>query len=135
MPESLDIIARVDTDKLFGPTGVFKPMSGREDLKNWMANAKDTNSLAQRPRYMMVPLPEFASREGREAFVTNHPIPPMEKVEWKEKLTSTQRWQAYVDSYGESLRAIGTINSNLEKLESIIHCVDYCTEGVYRWTT
>lgn len=129
MPESLDIIAKVDSDQTFGPTGVFRPMSGRDDLKKWMAMAKETNSLAQRPRYMMVPLPEFASRESREAFVTNHPIPPIEKAEWKEKLTSEQRWKAYVASYQESLGAIDTISSNLLTLDSIIHCADYCTEG------
>lgn len=36
MPESLDIIAKVDADSSFGPTGTFKPMSGRKDIKAWM---------------------------------------------------------------------------------------------------
>jgi len=32
MPESLDIIAKVDQDPLFGTVNVFKPMSGRKVL-------------------------------------------------------------------------------------------------------
>ena len=28
----------------------------------------------KRPRYMMSPLPEFSTQDGRDAFVKNHPI-------------------------------------------------------------
>jgi hypothetical protein len=34
----------------------------------------------QRPRYVMVPLPEFMQKAGRDAFVNNHQMPPFEKV-------------------------------------------------------
>ena len=48
MPESLDIISKVDSDPLFGPTGFFRPMSGRSDLKNWQSAFADTNRIMQR---------------------------------------------------------------------------------------
>ena len=33
--ESLDIVRNVDADEKFGPTGMFKEMSDRTDLKAW----------------------------------------------------------------------------------------------------
>jgi glutaredoxin 2 len=81
MPESLDIIAKVDSDPRFGKTGFFKPMSGREDIKAWQAKVADTNRFLQRPRYMMSSiLPEFQQVEGKNAFVKNHPVPV--RVAW-----------------------------------------------------
>ena len=130
MPESLDIIALIDSDPRFGPVGMFKPMSGREDLAAWQKKAKETNSLATRPRYMMSPmLPEFATASAREAFVKNHPIPPVDKAEWKEKMQSEQRWQMYVDSYTASLAALPEINANLAALDALIYSPDHCTAG------
>ena len=79
MAESMDIISKVDADERYGPTHVLKPESGRTDLKEWQKKVKPANSLLQRSRYMMVPLPEFHTKDGRDAFVKNHPIPPYEK--------------------------------------------------------
>jgi len=121
MPESLDIISLVDKDARFGSPGFFKPMSGRAELKAWQEKAKEVNSLAQRPRYMMSPiLPEFATADGREAFVTNHPIPPYSKDEWKKTLSSVQRWEKYVESYQVSLTKIDEINANLIELDKLV---------------
>lgn len=33
-----------------------------------------------RPRYMKTCLPEFMQRDGKDAFVKKHPLPPYEKV-------------------------------------------------------
>lgn len=130
MPESLDIIAKVDSDDRFGKVNFFKPLSKRADLESWQKKAKEVNSLAQRPRYMMSPmLAEFVTLDGREAFVKNHPIPPVEKSEWKENMTSDQRWKMYVDSYTTSLTKIDEINQNLRELDALIYSTDYCTEG------
>lgn len=49
-PESLEIIAKVDTDPLFGPVNTFRPMSNRKDLKDWQAKVKEGNQLLQRSR-------------------------------------------------------------------------------------
>jgi len=129
MPESLDIIQAVDSDPAFGPVGLFKPFTSRVDLKDWQARVKDANSNCQRPRYMMVPLPEFHQVDAREAFVRNHPLPSFEKKSWQENLTSTQRWQEYVKSYEQSLASIDGLNEALKDLDKLIYCEDYCSEG------
>ena len=129
MPESLDIIQTVDSDPAFGPTGFFKPFTSRVDLKDWQARVKDSNSACQRPRYMMVPLPEFHQLDAREAFVRNHPLPAFEKKAWQENLTSAQRWQEYVLSYEQSLTTIDGLNEALKDLDKLIYSEDYCSEG------
>jgi glutaredoxin 2 len=65
MLESLDIIAKIDSDPAFGPVGFFKPTSGRVDIKAWMKTVADANRVLQRPRYMLTMLPEFANFDGR----------------------------------------------------------------------
>ena len=85
--------------------------------------------MCQRPRYMMVPLPEFHQKDGREAFVFNHPIPPYEKADWQANLTSEQRWGEYSKSYTLSLTFIPELNKQLIELDKLIYSVDYCTEG------
>ena len=129
MPESLDIIKLVDADPRFGPVHAIKPESGRTDLKDWQAKAKEVTSAAQRPRYMMSPmLPEFATAEARDVFVTNHPIAGVEKPAWK-ALTSAQRWQLYADSFVLSLSQIDTISGHLAELDKLVHCPECATEG------
>ena len=59
MAESLDIVAKIDSDTSFGPIGMFKPMSDRKDIKEWRSKVADTTRIFQRPRYMMTILPEF----------------------------------------------------------------------------
>lgn len=129
MPESLDIIQAVDADPAFGPTGFFKPFSTRVDLKEWQSRVKDSNSACQRPRYMMVPLPEFNQLDAREAFVRNHPLPSFEKATWKENLTSQQRWSEYVKSYEQSLTMIDGLNEALKDLDKLIYSENHCSEG------
>ena len=79
MAESMDIISKVDADGRYGSPNTLKPLSGRTDLQEWQKKVKPANSLMQRARYMMVPLPEFHTKDGRNAFVKNHPIPPYDK--------------------------------------------------------
>jgi glutaredoxin 2 len=83
MPESLDIISKVDSDSLFGPTGVFKPMSKRADWSAWQERHAELMRALQRPRYIKTVLPEFASIDGKNAFVNNHPLAPYSKVAYK----------------------------------------------------
>ena len=56
MMESLDIIEKIDTGK------VLKPASGRTDLKAWQKSVQTLLRKLQRPRYVMVPLPEFMQK-------------------------------------------------------------------------
>eukprot|EP01041_Mallomonas_annulata_P013267 gene13267-28095_t len=128
MPESLDIIAKVDSDPKYGPIGHFKPLSGRADIKNWQSASAETNRILQRPRYMMTILPEFMQKEGKEAFVKKHPVPPFEKSEWA-SLTQTERWQQYTSSYEASLGLLEETNDALTDLDKLVYSDEYCTEG------
>lgn len=80
MPESLDIIAKVDADPTFGPVGTFKPLSKREDWAQWQAKHAELLRELQRSRYVQTVLPEFYSIDGKDAFVRNHPLAPYTKV-------------------------------------------------------
>lgn len=87
-------------------------------------------SACQRPRYMMVPLPEFHQRDSKEAFVRNHPLPGYEKKDWQ-SFPSEKRWQMYIDSYKESIdkNHVEFLNKALVELDPLIHCEKCCTEG------
>ena len=80
MPESLDIISKVDTDPTFGPVGLFKPLSKRADWAAWQSKHAELMRELQRSRYVLSVLPEFYSVDGKDAFVKNHPISPYSKV-------------------------------------------------------
>merc|ERR1719231_696036 len=77
MMESLDIIAKL------APEGSIKSATDRSDIKAWQKSIQTTMRKLCRPRYVMVPLPEFMQKSGRDAFVNNHQMPPFEKSEWK----------------------------------------------------
>jgi glutaredoxin 2 len=128
MPESLDIIKKIDSDPQYGPVNMFLPMSGRADLKNWQSSVADSNRIIIRPRYMMTLLPEFMQTDGKNAFVKNHALPPFEKDDWK-KLTMEEQWKIYEDAFVDSSRLIPDLNKSLEELEALIHSPHYCTEG------
>lgn len=131
MPESMDIIEKVDCDKRYGPPNTFKPTTGRTDIKDWQKKVKATNSMMQRPRYMMSYLPEFATQAGKDAFVKNHPIGGVDKPIWRDdnEYTYDQRWQAYVDSYKESLSKIDEVSESLKELDKLVYSTEYCSEG------
>jgi len=108
---------------------LFKPASGRSDIQDWQARAKEVNSLLQRPRYMMTPLPEFSTQDGKDAFVRNHPIGDIQKKVWQETIPREEQWKKYIDSYKESLTRLDEASKYLSELENLLYSVDYCTEG------
>ena len=67
--ESLDIVRNVDADERYGPTGMFREMSDRTDLKAWQKSVQQPLRLLQRPRYVKSYLPEFVTRSSKDAFV------------------------------------------------------------------
>ena len=90
MAESLDIIAKLDSDVRFGPIHRILPSSGRKDIQQWQKSTQDLLRILQRPRYVATGLlPEFQQLDGRHAFVKNHPLPPYEKSEWKGSSSSS----------------------------------------------
>ena len=131
MAESMDIVKLADADTRYGTVNTIKPATDREDIKAWMKKVKARNSMMQRPRYMMSYLPEFATEDGKNAFVKNHPIGSVEKSEWRddEKWSFDARWTAYVDSYKQSLLEVDDVSASLSELDDLIFCEDYCTEG------
>ncbi len=129
MAESLDIVAKIDSDPAFGRTHYFRPLSKRHDLKEWQAKYVDLSRLLQRPRYMKTVLPEFATRDSKDAYISNHPLPPHdEKEQWKLNLPE-QRWALYNEGYVVSLRLIDQASQALQELDRLIYSEEYCTEG------
>jgi len=127
--ESLDIVRNIDADAKNGPTGMFKEMSDRTDLKAWQKSVQTPLRLLQRPRYVKSYLPEFATKASKSAFVKNHQLPPHEKPDWKsDKFTMDQRWALYNDD-GNDAALIAEVNQKLKDLEPLICCKDCCTEG------
>ena len=119
----------VDADPAYGPTGAFKELSGRTDIKAWQKSVQQPLRLLQRPRYVKTYLPEFASQAAKDAFVKNHQLPPHEKPEWRsDKFTMEQRWALYGDDANDAA-LIAEVNEKLTALEPLIHCAEYCTEG------
>jgi len=129
MPESLDIIRKIDSDPTFGPTNFFKESNNRVDIADWQKKVAGINRIIQRPRYMLTILPEFASRDGKNAYVKNHPLDPYEKDTWKKELTDNQRWELYNKAYIQSFDLIPEANEALKELDALIYSVDYCSEG------
>jgi len=124
MMESLDIIEKIDTG------AVFKPASGRTDLKAWQKSVQTLMRKLQRPRYVKVPLPEFMQKGGRDAFVKNHQMPPFEKAEWKTgDMTLEDKYAKYAEALAESDELVPQLSEALLELEPLIYSADCCTEG------
>lgn len=71
--QSLDIIKYFEDNPRFGPR-MFRPKSTRTDLVDWMEAVRDAMRIIIRPRYMLMPLPEFSQQDAREAFIFNHEV-------------------------------------------------------------
>ena len=113
MMESLDIIEKIDTGK------VLKPASGRTDLKAWQKSVQTLLRKLQRPRYVMVPLPEFMQKDGRDAFVANHQMPPFEKKDWKgaADFPIEKKYGYYEEAFGQTAELLPELNKALLELE------------------
>ena len=130
MAESMDIVDLFEKDASYGPTDFIRPKSNREDIKSWQKQTKDLLRLLHRPRYMMATLPEFHQEDGRNYFVSSHPVPPFEKPEWKsDAFDMNKRWQSYDEAYARTDELLPQLNAALEELEGLIQCEEYCTEG------
>ena len=124
--ESLDIIEKIDTGK------VLKPASGRTDLKAWQKSVQTLMRKLQRPRYVMVPLPEFMQKAGRDAFVANHQMPPFEKSDWKGNpdMALETKYAKYEEAYAETASLLPELNEKLKELDAMIYSAEACTEGI-----
>jgi len=134
MAESLDIIAKVDSDERFGATQALQPASSRADLKEWQKSVQTLLRTLQRPRYVATGLlPEFQQIDGRHAFIKNHQLPPYEKKEWKaadSALSMDDKLKIYAEAMAsDPTPLIEDLNAKLVELDDKIFCEDYCTEG------
>jgi glutaredoxin 2 len=130
MGESLDIIKLVDADPKYGPVGMFKPGSGRKDIKAWEKKHQSLMREVQRPRYVKsVGFPEFAQKDGRDAFVKNHQLPPYEKADWKASVSQEKKDELYDAAFAKTPELLPQFNAALAELEALIHCPDCVTEG------
>lgn len=128
MAESLDIIAKFDSEQKLAPA------SGRTDLKAWQKSVQTLLRKLQRPRYVMVPLPEFMQKAGRDAFVNNHQMPPFEKSDWKGNpdMSLDEKYGYYEEAYKQTAELLPEANEKLKELEALVryathssppHCV------------
>jgi glutaredoxin 2 len=128
MPESFDIVGKIDSDPMFGPTGMFKPMGGRKDIKDWQEKVTDISRTFQRPRYMMSVLPEFMQVDAKNYYVKNHIIPPYNDKDSWSKLTPAEQWKHYEEQYQKSLGMIDQLNAALVELDSMVYCSEHCSK-------
>lgn len=76
MPESMDIVQRIDADARWAPP-LLKPATNREDIKAFFDAIADLSRRCTRPRFARsAVLPEFHTPKARAAFVKNHPLKP-----------------------------------------------------------
>merc|ERR1712176_640629 len=102
MGESLDIIAKVDSDERFGAVNQILPSTGRTDIKAWQKSVQSLLRTLQRPRYVATGLlPEFQQLDGRHAFIKNHQLPPYSKDEWKN--SGTMDMEEKLQLYAEAM--------------------------------
>eukprot|EP00956_Cyclotella_meneghiniana_P010901 scaffold15236_cov75-Cyclotella_meneghiniana.AAC.12 len=136
MMESLDIIAKIDTDPRFGTTDVFRPASGRKDIKAWQKSVQTLLRTLQRPRYVATGLlPEFQQLDSRHAFIKNHQLPPYEKPEWKGDAENPgMDMDTKLKLYAEAMSAdpaplLEDLNARLVELDDMLFSEHYCSEG------
>ena len=129
MGESLDIIAKLV------PEGSIKPASDRTDIKAWQKSIQTVMRKLVRPRYVMVPLPEFMQKSGRDAFVNNHQMPPFEKADWKGNadMPIETKYKYYMEALDETPALVAELNEKLKELEPMICCKSCATEGGFSY--
>jgi len=128
MPESMDIVKKIDEDPAFGPS-VLKPASDRTDIKAWQKKVKDTFGQLQRPRYVMTGLlPEFAFASSRDFFIKGHQMPGFEKADWKsDAYTMDFRKAEYQKAFDKTDTLLANANIYLKELEPMIHSAEHCS--------
>eukprot|EP00568_Trieres_chinensis_P002204 CAMPEP_0183291496 /NCGR_PEP_ID=MMETSP0160_2-20130417/896_1 /TAXON_ID=2839 ORGANISM="Odontella Sinensis, Strain Grunow 1884" /NCGR_SAMPLE_ID=MMETSP0160_2 /ASSEMBLY_ACC=CAM_ASM_000250 /LENGTH=305 /DNA_ID=CAMNT_0025452311 /DNA_START=113 /DNA_END=1030 /DNA_ORIENTATION=+ len=138
MSESLDIIAKIDSEDRFGPTGAILPATGRSDIKAWQKSVQELLRTLQRPRYVATGLlPEFQQLDGRHAFIKNHQLPPYEKKEWKGDGTDENPGMPMDEKlalYAEAMARdptpmIEDLNAKLIELDDLVYSEHHCSEG------
>jgi len=138
MPESGDIIARVDNDEAFGPP-LLKPKTDRHDLDAWVKRISVPMRNLGRPRYIRPSmLPEFCSRSARDRFVTTHPLPDPVTGETKSKadwalLPKEERDRVYNHYWEQSEGLLKQLNAELKGIEGMIAADEHVSSHGISW--
>jgi len=114
MPESMDIVKRVDEDSRWGPP-LLKPATNREDIKLFFESIADLSRRCTRPRFALSSvLPEFHTPAARAAFVKNHPFKSA-PFDYTENLINT--------------KLVSELSERLKELDGLIFSKECVTEG------
>lgn len=143
MPESMDIVKRVDEDPRWGPV-MLKPATNREDIKAFFDSIADLSRRCTRPRFAQsAVLPEFHTPAARAAFVRNHPLkPPSDYTEnYKNAALGAffACWLAHLTSFHGDYDSqpppptnnptVAALSEKLKELDPLIHAPDCVTAG------
>merc|ERR1740117_1526942 len=125
MPESSDIIARVDGDEKFGPK-MLKEETERPDIDAWVKTLSVPMRNLGRPRYIRSSvLPEFRSQSARDRFVITHPLPDpvsgetLSKADWG-ALPKEKRDSIYEHYWKDSAGQLAKLNEALKGIDGLI---------------
>lgn len=112
--ESLDICRAIDADERYGPTGVFRPASGRTDVGGWFGANRKAIGRLWTPRILKAQFPEHASRDARADFVRRHPM---------------EEPAGYEENFRLSAKYIAELQPRMQELDDLIFSVEFCTKG------
>lgn len=114
MPESMDIVRRVDEDSRWGAP-LLQPATNREDIKAFFESIADLSRRCTRPRFALSSvLPEFHTPAARAAFVKNHPL----------KVAPYGYTENYINK-----ALVEELGKKLVALDALIFSADCVTEG------
>ncbi|TMW59643.1 hypothetical protein Poli38472_004712 [Pythium oligandrum] len=103
-PESMDIVRYVDTNH--GGSVLLKEASGREDLKQWIAESAGAFRLVYHPRFHRAHFAEFATLEAREYY----------RIKKEKYLGMT-----FDEALAKTPEIVAKANEHLAKLAEIVH--------------
>ena len=135
MPESLDIIQRVDEDMRWGAP-LLQKTSGREDLKLFEKNHWPLMRLLIHTRFVLhAYMPDLTFQSARDYFVAQHPVqgpngeerPSQDEWrQWDGAKRSSWYQQNFARSEGE---LVPKLNEDLREAEDLIFQEDSVSPG------
>lgn len=129
--ESMDIVKRIDNDAAFGPP-ILAPASGRTDIADWFKQQQDVLAELVWPRNVASGvLPEFYHQAGRDAYITNHPLPPATKEAWQDPAVTDRvaRNARFNQALERTSELLPRANAALKDLDRLIHSAESASPG------
>lgn len=115
MPESLDICKLIDSDERYGSTGTIRDASSRTDISEVMDGIAMPLRRLTRIRFVFASgLPEFTFKDGRDAYIRNHPL---------------EDPASYEENWERSGEWISDAQVGINQLDGLIYSKEFCTQG------